>query len=69
MLLSYQKLITRLIKEVTMAGQKISAKQQQILDFIKDEILKKGYELADTEPRFGQNATTLLLLKRREAGK
>ncbi len=26
-----------------MAGQKISAKQQQILDFIKDEILKKGY--------------------------
>jgi len=33
------------------------------------EILKKGYELADTEPRFGQNATTLLLLKRREAGK
>ena len=43
MLLSYQKLITRLIKEVTMAGQKISAKQQQILDFIKDEILKKGY--------------------------
>ena len=33
------------------------------------EVLKKGYELADTEPRFGQNATTLLLLKRREAGK
>ncbi len=26
-----------------MAGQKISLKQQQILDFIKDEILKKGY--------------------------
>lgn len=26
-----------------MAGQKISAKQQQILDFIKEEILKKGY--------------------------
>ncbi len=26
-----------------MAGQKISTKQQQILDFIKDEILKKGY--------------------------
>ena len=26
-----------------MAGQKISAKQQQILDFIKDEILRKGY--------------------------
>ena len=33
------------------------------------ELLKKGYELADTAPRFGQNATTLLLLKRREAGK
>jgi hypothetical protein len=29
------------------------------------EILKKNYELADTEPKFGQNATTLLVLKRR----
>ena len=27
--------------------------------------LKKNYELADAEPKFGQNATTLLVLKRR----
>ena len=29
------------------------------------EILKKNYELKDTEPNFGQNATTLLIMKRK----
>ncbi len=28
-------------------------------------ILKDKYELADSEPNFGQNATTLLVLRRR----
>lgn len=32
------------------------------------ELLKRNYDLADTEPNFGQNATTLLLM-RRKAGK
>ena len=36
-------------------------------DFFR--LLKKNYELADTEPKFGQNATTLLVLKRREGAK
>ena len=31
-------------------------------------LLKKGYELADTTAKFGQNATTLLVLKRRKGG-
>ena len=31
--------------------------------------LKKNYELADTAAKFGQNATTLILLKRREGAK
>ena len=30
-----------------MAQGKISAKQQQILEFIKEEILKKGYPLSE----------------------
>ena len=29
-------------------------------------ILKENYEVADTEPNFGQNATTLLVLRRKE---
>ncbi len=32
-------------------------------------LLKKNYELADAEPKFGQNATTLLVLKRKEGAK
>ena len=32
-------------------------------------LLKKNYELADTVAKFGQNATTLLVLKRREVKK
>ena len=32
-------------------------------------LLKKNYELADTAAKFGQNATTLLMLKRREGKK
>ena len=32
-------------------------------------LLKKNYELADTAAKFGQNATTLLVLKRREGSK
>ena len=28
-------------------------------------ILKENYEVADTEPNFGQNATTLLVLRRK----
>ena len=32
-------------------------------------ILKDRYEVADTEPNFGQNATTLLLLRRRPTSK
>ena len=32
-------------------------------------LLKKNYELADTAAKFGQNATTLLVLKRREGKK
>lgn len=31
------------------------------------EILKKNYELKDTESNFGQNATTLLIMKRKDA--
>lgn len=30
------------------------------------QILKKSYDLVDTYPQFGQNATTLLILKRKE---
>ena len=30
-----------------MAQRKITAKQQEILDYIKEEILKKGYPPAD----------------------
>ena len=33
------------------------------------EILKKNYELRSTEANFGQNATTLLVLTRRDAQK
>ena len=33
------------------------------------ELLKKNYELADTEAKFGQNATTLLVLARRKEAK
>ena len=32
-------------------------------------LLKKNYELADTAAKFGQNATTLLVLKRRKGAK
>ena len=32
-------------------------------------ILRKNYELVDSEPDFGQNATTLLVLRRKEAAK
>jgi len=32
-------------------------------------ILRKNYELVDSEPNFGQNATTLLVLKRKESAK
>ena len=32
-------------------------------------LLKKNYELADTVAKFGQNATSLLVLKRREVKK
>ena len=33
------------------------------------ELLKTHYELRSTEPNFGQNATTLLVLTRRDAQK
>ena len=32
------------------------------------EVLKKNYELADTEEKFGQNATTLVILRRKQKG-
>ena len=32
-------------------------------------MLRKNYELVDSEPNFGQNATTLLVLRRKEAAK